>query len=342
MNAGSWPLAWLGGAAVVVSSSVSAQAVHAAQIVAFDTRGGLGGGVFLPANALGAPQGGGLTQGSTHVHSLGVGGSLTVQMAVPVRDGPGVDFLVAENAFATGGFGLVFGEVAFVEVSSNGVDFARFPARYRGPDSDPGAFGVVDLAHFENLAGTVPVLAGSVAFPNADPEDVVEAGGDAFDLADLRTDPLVGLGLLDLTAITQVRLADVRSSIDLDAAGRRVRDCGSGSADIDAVTAIQHANNNATNGPVLQLAIGVDGRFTLAIDDPDGWQDLDGASLRASVQGLPMDAAALLSACQVTRADAQGFTLSLPTSLPPTLRFRLAFAIRDRAGHRCGIARVRP
>lgn len=342
MTTGSWPLALLGGAAVVFSSSLSAQAVHALQVVAVDTRGGLGGGVFLPANALGAPRGGGLVQGSTHVHSLGVGGHLTVQMAVPVRDGPGVDLLVAENAFATGGFGQVFGEVAFVEVSSNGVDFARFPARYRGPDVDPGAFGVVDLAHYENLAGTVPVLAGSAAFPNADPEDIVEAGGDAFDLADLRADPLVGAGLLDLQSITQVRLVDVRSGLDLDVGGRRVRDCGSGSADIDAVTAIQHANNVAADGPVLQFAIGADGRFTLAIDDPDGWRDLDGASLRASVQGLPMDAAALLSACQVTRADATGFTLSLPTSLPATLRFRLAFAVRDRAGHRCGVARVRP
>ena len=56
-----------------------------------------------------------------------------------------------------------FSEMAFVEVSSDGVQFVRFPSAYYGPP--------VVLA--ENPMG-----------PPADPQDVVEAGGDAFDLPD--------------------------------------------------------------------------------------------------------------------------------------------------------------
>lgn len=334
----------LAGSFFCAVSTVHAQVVHATQVVAADTRGNLGGGIFQPANALGAPQGGGLAQGSTQVHSLGHGGSLVLRLPVALRDGPGADFLVAENPFvASAGFGAVFGEAVFVEVSSNGSDFARFSARYHGPDIEPGPFGVVDLAHYEQMAGLVPVLAGSAAFPNADPRDVVEAGGDAFDLADLQDHPLVVAGTVDLAAVTFVRLVDVRSGIDRDQAGRLIRDTGAGgSADIDAITAIHHQQDPPGRGPVVQLAIAADGRFTLDIDDPDGWQDLAPGSLRASVQGLPFDAASVLAGCQVLRADATGFTLVHPVPLPTALRYRLAVSVRDRAGHRSGVARIRP
>lgn len=326
----------------LLSVALSAQHPHADHVVSFDTRGGAGGGIFLPANALGAPRGGGLAQGSTHVHSLGIQGQLTLGFAVPLRDGPGADLLVAENPFQGSGFGQVFAEVCFVEVSSNGVDFARLPARYLGPAADPGAFGTIDLASYENLAGATPVLAGSAAFPGADPLDVVQAGGDAFDLADLNDHPLVLAGRVDLAAITQVRLVDVLGGVDVDSQGRVIRDPGNGSADIDAVTALHHQGNVAPGGPRVALAIAADGRFTLDLDDPDGWQDLDPASLGASLQGLPVAAFPLLSACQVLRADATGFTLRYPVPLPPELRYRLAFSVRDRAGHRSGAVRVRP
>ncbi len=332
-----------GGVALALSASLSvpAQQPFATQVLGFDTRGGAGGGLFQPANALGAPQGGGLHGGAVHVHSLGMQGTLTLGLGVVLRDGPGADFLVAENAFQAGAFGQVFAEVCFVEVSSNGVDFARLPARYAGPGVAPGPFGTIDVGSYENLAGAVPVLAGS-GHPGADPFDVVMAGGDAFDLADLAVDPLVRNGRVDLQAITQVRLVDALGGVDRDASGAVIHDAGTGSADIDAVTVLHHGGNAAPSGPMVALRIDPDGRFTLDLDDPDGWQDLDPLTLHASLQGLPVDAGALLSVCQVLRADRTGFTLRYPVPLPVNLRYRLACSVRDRAGHRSGAARIRP
>lgn len=329
-------------AALLLAAGAQAQSVHATSVVGSDTRGNAGGGVFQPLNALGAPLGGGTFMGSLAVHSLGIGGSLTLSFAQPLRNGPGADFLVAENPFESSTFGATFAEFCFVEVSSNGTDFARMPARWFGPDVEPGPFAVVPMGSSENLAGQVPVLAGSAQAPGADPQDVCEAGGDAFDLQDLVGHPEVAAGRVNLGAIAQLRLVDARSGIDRDAAGRFVRDTGSGSADIDAVTAVHHAGNATAAGPVVSLAIAPDGTFTLSVDDPDGWTDLAPASLRASLQGRLVDAGALLSSCVLTRADASGFTLAFPYPLPPELRYRLAVSVKDLAGHRSGAARSRP
>lgn len=54
--------------------------------------------------------------------SLGDGGSAICEFESPLYNGPGFDFAVFEN-----GFNDVFLEFAFVEVSSNGIDFFRFP-----------------------------------------------------------------------------------------------------------------------------------------------------------------------------------------------------------------------
>ena len=56
--------------------------------------------------------------------SLGDGGSITVFLADAIHNGPGDDFAVYENGFFDL-FGL-FAEFAYVEVASNGLDFAEF------------------------------------------------------------------------------------------------------------------------------------------------------------------------------------------------------------------------
>lgn len=53
--------------------------------------------------------------------SLGDGGYAICEFESPIINGPGYDFAVFEN-----GFNDVFLELAFVEVSSNGIDFFRF------------------------------------------------------------------------------------------------------------------------------------------------------------------------------------------------------------------------
>ena len=56
-------------------------------------------------------------------------GSLTLGFATPMADGPGPDFVVFGNAFFVRGKVVrVFSKLAYVEVSSDGVNFARFPS----------------------------------------------------------------------------------------------------------------------------------------------------------------------------------------------------------------------
>ncbi len=320
--------------ALAVSSFVSAQSVFATQVLGANTNGNAGGGIFNPGNALGAPLGG------SHVHSLGIAGDLTLGFAAPITDGPGADLIVSENPFRlAGSWWQSFAEMMFVEVSSDGVQFVRFPSRYFGPPVWPGAFGTVPVGSYSGLAGANPVLATS---PTADPQDVVEAGGDAFDLADLVLLPEVQNGLVDLQAIVQVRLVDVQSGVSLDSLGTPIFDPSTGSADVDAVTVIHQQGLVAVGTPRLDLVVAVDGTMTLRIADPDGWQDLDPASLRGALFGIPIDAGNLLGAFTVQSVDALGFTLVQPTPLPAGLLFTIALSVKDFAGHRTGQSRTRP
>ncbi|MCA8949943.1 MAG: hypothetical protein KDE27_10605 [Planctomycetes bacterium] len=333
MTAGRRMLAAWGAAAAV--AGVAAQAPFATQVVGFQTNGNAGGGIFNPPNALGAPQ------GALDVHSLGIGGELTLGLQTAITDGPGADFLVGENPFRLAGAAdLVFAEVMFVEVSSNGVDFARFPASYYGPATQPGPFGAVVVGSYSGLAGQTPVLLPSN--PGADPQDVVEAGGDAFDLRDLAQHPLVLQQLVDLTNITQVRLVDVVSGQSLDHRSRPIFDPGSGSADVDAITVVHQRGSVSQNGPSVELEIHMDGTARLRLEDPDGWSDLDPGSFRAALYGIPVPAAALFGSLQLVQADANGFTLVQPVPLPSNLLFTVAFALKDQAGHRSGQSRARP
>jgi hypothetical protein len=320
--------------ALAVSPSLSAQSVFATQVFSSNTNGGAGGGIFNPNNALGAPA------GSTGVHSLGIGGDLTLGFALPITNGPGADFLVGENPFrSSSSFWMTFAEMMFVEVSSDGVNFARFPNYYFGAPVQPGPFSFVPVGIFSGLAGQTPVLATN---PTVDPQDVVDAGGDAFDLADLAAHPLVQQNLLNLAAVSHMRLVDVQSGVSLDSSGAPIFDPGSGSADVDAVTVIHQQGQVANGNPRIDLTVAVDGTMMLRVEDPDGWQDLNPASLRAALFGLPVDAGGLLGGFQVQLADPLGFTLVQPAPLPPELQFTIAFSIKDVAGNRSGQSRTRP
>ncbi|MBC8010745.1 MAG: hypothetical protein H7067_11695 [Burkholderiales bacterium] len=164
--------------------------------------------------------------------SLGDGGSITLTFAQPIRDGEGWDFAVFENGFSYAGESLAFLELAFVEVSSNGVDFFRFPAVSLTPtDTQVGTFEWIDPTDLYNLAGKH-----------------LQGWGTPFDLAALATaataDPR-----LDLATITHVRLVDVVGSIQptyarLDSLGNVINGpwptpFNTGGFDLDAV-AVRH------------------------------------------------------------------------------------------------------
>ena len=119
----------------------------------------------------------------------------------PIRNLPGADFVVFENGLVaesgTGGAGVggVFAELAYVEVSSDGVNFARFPSVSLTPGSVP-SYGTLDPAKIFNLAGK-HVNAGG------------ESWGTPFDLAALVNHPLVIDGTLDLNRVRHVRIVDI-------------------------------------------------------------------------------------------------------------------------------------
>jgi hypothetical protein len=322
----------------LVGAPVVAPAQFATQVVAFNTNGNAGGGVFQPSNALGAPDGAGGGGGAVTVHSLGVAGDLTLGFAVNLLDGPGADFLVAENPFATS-VGQVYAELMFVEVSSNGTDYARFPSRFFGGDGS--SFAINTVGFVSGLAGQTPVYTNPSA-PHLDPLDLVEAGGDAFDLAALRTHPLVINGRVDLGAIARIRLVDVVSGQSVDSRGRTILDPSSGSADVDAVTLLHHSGNVAPRGPEVIVDLPADGNFTISINDPDGLGDLDPTSLRMSLFGVSVDPAPILALMTLRQVTATSFTLELGGPLPPGLALQLGVSVKDRAGARSGALQQRP
>ncbi len=136
--------------------------------------------------------------------TLGFG---TRAAGTPIRNGQGYDFAVFENAFisqsttALGSLtGQMLAELAYVEVSSNGRDFVRFPCVSRTP-GPVGRYGTIDISNVHNLAGKHPNANGVCT-------------GTPFDLDDLRGHPAVVSGQVDLNDIEYVRLVDVPGSGD--------------------------------------------------------------------------------------------------------------------------------
>lgn len=306
---------------------------YASKVIAYDTRNQAGGGVFDPSNALGAPSANNLM-----VHSLGVGGSLTLGFDVTITDGPGADFLVFENPFALSPGGKIFLEAVFVEVSSNGRDFARFPNRYQGPSVSGGPYATNWAGYYSGLAGIKPSYGGQTGVDNF---DVVQAGGDSFDLADLKKHPAVLGGDVDLSQISQLRLVDVVAGVSTDSAGRAIQDPTAGSADINAIAVIHHTGNVHGTGPTITLDIPNSGNFHLTISHPAGLTNLNASSLRVSLDELEFPAMLLLQMMTVTQISNSQVSLQLGASLPASMMFHLAVAVQDNAGRRSGQTRTR-
>lgn len=122
-----------------------------------------------------------------NVVSLGDGGSALLQFPFPIVNGPGPDFAVFENAFDD-----QFLELAHVEVSSNGIDFYRFPGiSLTQWASQIESFGILDATKIHLLAGKY-----------------VTFYGLPFDL-----DSLPNHQFLDKNNILFVRVVDVIGSI---------------------------------------------------------------------------------------------------------------------------------
>lgn len=125
---------------------------------------------------------------SNGVVSLGDGGVAICQFPYPIKNDLGNDFAVFENSFD----GL-FLELAFVEVSSDGVNYFRFPATSLTDTTiQIGPFDYTDATKINNLAGKY------------------KAGyGTPFDLDDIPNHIL-----LNKNNITHVKIIDCIGSVN--------------------------------------------------------------------------------------------------------------------------------
>ena len=120
--------------------------------------------------------------------SLGDGGYAVLTFGMPISNGEGYDFAVFENAL-----NHTFLELAFVEVSSDGEHFYRFPSvSNTQTEQQISNGGAVDATKINNLAGKY-----------------ITGWGTPFDLEEL-----AGYSNLDINNVTHVRIVDVVGSIN--------------------------------------------------------------------------------------------------------------------------------
>ena len=205
------------------------------------------------ADAIGAPD--------DYSVSLGDGGVATLTFDHPAGNGEGPDFAIFENSAADG-----FLELGFVDVSSDGIHFVRFPAiSLTQADTQVSTFGTLDATKLNNFAGKYRLFYGT-----------------PFDLNELADSTAV-----DINHITHIRITDVVGCIQpayatYDSEGNIINDpwptpfhsCG---FDLDAVGIINlgpQAINEETDpitlnifpNPVskivtISISPGVSGRF---------------------------------------------------------------------------------
>jgi hypothetical protein len=136
----------------------------------------------------------GMPGGTYDVVSLGDGGTATLTFGSPIYNGEGPDFAVFENGFANAVNPDTWAlELGFVEVSSDGVNYFRFPAvTYVQTETQLGNAGSIDPAQLHNFASKYGAFYGT-------PFDLDEVEDNA---------------LLDKNKVTHVRIVDVVGNID--------------------------------------------------------------------------------------------------------------------------------
>ena len=156
------------------------------------------------------------------VVSIGDGGVATLVFSQPIQNTIGPDIAVFENSFSDD-----FLELAHVEISSDGVNYFRFPSvSLSNADVQVAVFGMLDPTNIYNLAGKYRATFGT-----------------PFDFQEL--DFIAGL---NIDSISYVRVIDVVGSIDstfatYDSEGNIINDpwptaFPSSGFDLDAVAAL--------------------------------------------------------------------------------------------------------
>jgi hypothetical protein len=167
-------------------------------------------------------------------------GYVTLGFDKAITNGEGADFAAFENGFISNyntgagtSAGEIFAELGYVEVSTDGKNFARFPSSYENfLDGAPTSQSYLtqDATGIYNLVGK-HVNGYNTSF------------GTPFDLDDLIDNELVLAGLVDLNEINYVRIVDIPGDGTFtDSNGNSIYDAwetwGSGGLDLDAIGVI--------------------------------------------------------------------------------------------------------
>lgn len=217
---------------------------------------------------------------------LGNGGKITMYFPHAIKDGAGADFAVFENSFSD-----TFLELAFVEVSSDGVNFFRFPV-FSLTANPVGGFGNVDPTNIHGFAGKY------------------KGGyGTPFDLSELPDSPL-----LDKQRVRFVRIVDIiGGGATKDSGGRPIYDptptIGSGGFDLDAIGVI-HQNDGEFHVVRAEVA---GGQFQLA------WESNPGSRYQIE-RSTSLQAAGWDEVGGVIAGSAVSGTTTVPLAIPGELK----------------------
>lgn len=202
-----------------------------------------------PAKALGKAVG-----DSYDIVCLGDGGTITMTFSTPIANGDGFDFAVFENVFND-----TFLELGWVEVSSDGTHFCRFP-NYYGGTAAVGSYGAHSPTDIYGLASKYRQGYGTPfdlqELQNA--YDAILNGTATFLGADYAESITENFPFLDLNNIGYVRIVDiVGDGSAMDATGSKciydpyptVGTAGFNGADYKTVTLRAYQPGDAGTAP---------------------------------------------------------------------------------------------
>jgi len=218
--------------------------------------GHTGTGFYDKAKAINGVQGAGTAAGSTtgvfSLDNTGASSHLVLEwVGKRVKNGAGIDFIVYENPFYSGGNSAQrFMDLAMVEVSDDNVNYCGFNPDY---NNAPETTYTMNPASWLRLAGRNPVLynqdsnnlGATELFQdnNADGEPDL-GGGDAFNLDDLSNNNYYNTGCnttvrdnLRTNGFRYLRLTPASRRINPDTGAVFVADGVSNGPDIDGAVA---------------------------------------------------------------------------------------------------------
>lgn len=260
----------------LISSAVSAGQITASgadEVILFKPGKGQNAGQtseYFPKNVLGLPDTSARYQipqaSPEQICSLGFGGEIILSFHNKLlRDIPGKDFTVFENAFFSSDFNKIFVEPAIISVSKDGITYVDFP---------------YDPLTFKGCAGITPTNG------DKNPFNPLESGGDSFDLSDIGMDSVRFIKITDIASLLLNRkhpLYDpVATGFDLDAV------VGLHLEEIDPISIIIGGNSIKINSETESIysMYTLDGRKVSYIDKPAKNSEIPFVTITNGIYGL--------------------------------------------------------